>query len=413
VSLGIRAARWAVLAAVVIAACTRPPASVPAPRPDAEQARRDSIERVARATRAADSTARERELERERARENERRAAALIRVCAGGDVTLGTNLDTTWAVVASRRAKRRVPALPSPDSLLSPLRPLLSDAQVVLLNVEGAVGEGDAPFDKCERSTGGCYALRMPLAAAAAIRRVNRKAVVVANLANNHARDAGAEGFAETVRALRDAGVVVTGIDSMATVVTTSAGDSIAFLGFSTSGGLTDLRDLDAVQRHVSRAHASHRRVIVTMHLGAEGASAQRTVDSTERFMNGSRGNPVAFARTSTDAGAQLVIGHGPHVLRAVEWHDRSLVLYSLGNLLTYGPFSHREPMRRGAVACATLDGRGGVHDAVLRPTVQRAPGRVSADRAKRALHIADSLSKLDFPKTGAHISRDGAVRPR
>ena len=413
--LGIRDRRVALPAArrlvfllgVLVAACSRQPAVTPPPREDTAALRRDSVERALRAARAADSAARVRE------RERERRAAALIRICAGGDVTLGTNLDTAWARYASKKLKHPVAALPSPDSLLIPLRPLVADAEVVLLNIEGAVGEGETPVDKCAKTTSGCYALRMPLAAAEAIRKVNSKAIVVANLANNHARDAGAEGLAETVRALRDAGVIVTGIDSLATVVATPAGDTVAILGFSTSTELTDLRDLDAVRRHVTRAATSYRRVVVTMHQGAEGVTAQRTLDSTEMFLKGSRGNPVAFARTSTDAGAHLVIGHGPHVVRAVEWHHGALVLYSLGNLVTYGPFSHREPMRRGAVACATLDGNGGVHDAVLRATVQRAPGRMSADRGRRALRIADSLSKLDFPKTGARISRDGTVRRR
>jgi poly-gamma-glutamate capsule biosynthesis protein CapA/YwtB (metallophosphatase superfamily) len=112
-------------------------------------------------------------------------------------------------------------------------------------------------------------------------------------------------------------------------------------------------------------------------------------------------------------AGADLVIGHGPHVVRAVEWRDSSLVLYSLGNLVTYGPFSHREPMRRGVVACATVDGRGAVRDVRLHPTVQRAPGRVAVDRSRRALTLIDSLSRLDFPRTGARVRRDGrVVRP-
>lgn len=408
VSLGTRRrGTWVVAFALLAAACGQPRATpTPEPQVDTAAARRDSIERAARLARlAADSTA--------RARDEERRASASVRVCAGGDVTLGTNLDTTWTAYASRKLKRRIAALPSPDSLLMPLRPLVADAQVLLLNVEGAVGEGATPLDKCAGTTSGCYALRMPLDAARAIRRVNPHAIVIANLANNHARDAGAEGLAETVRALRDAGVVVTGVDTLATIVATPAGDSIAVIGFSTSGGITDLRDLDAVRRHVSRAAASSRRVIVTMHLGAEGAGAQRTLDSTEKFMNGTRGNPVAFARTSTDAGAHLVIGHGPHVVRAIEWRDRALVIYSLGNLVTYGPFSHREPMRRGAVACATVDGRGLVREAVLRPTVQRAPGHVRADRSRRALHLADSLSRLDFPETGARIARDGTVKRR
>ena len=406
-SLGHTLRRELLLAAVLLAACSQPQTTtIPAPRTDTAAARRDSVERAERHARlTADSIA--------RAREEEKRASASIRICAGGDVTLGTNLDTTWTAYASKKLKRKVAALPSPDSLLMPLHPLVADAQVVLLNIEGAVGEGASPLDKCAGSTSGCYALRMPLDAARAIRRVNAKAIVIANLANHHARAAGAEGLAETVRALRDAGVVVTGVDTMPVIVATPAGDSVAVIGFSTSGGVTDLRDLDAVRRHVARAAASSRRVIVTMHLGAEGATAQRTLDSTEKFMNGTRGNPVAFARTTTEAGAHLVIGHGPHVVRAVEWRDGTLVLYSLGNLVTYGPFSHREPMRRGAVACATVDGRGRVRDAVLRPTVQRAPGHVRADRSRRALHLADSLTRLDFPQSGARIGRDGTVKQR
>ena len=149
------------------------------------------------------------------------------------------------------------------------------------------------------------------------------------------------------------------------------------------------------------------------MHLGAEGATAQRTLDSTERYLDVPRGNPVAFAEAATAAGADLVIGHGPHVIRAGEWRDSSLVLYSLGNLLTYGPFSHREPMRRGAVACATVDGRGAVREARLHATVQHPPGRVSPDRTHRALLLVDSLSRLDFPRTGAHVGKDGRLSRR
>ena len=405
VSIARRRARRAALAVVlsIAAACGRPtppPATVPAPTPapDREAIRRDSIARV-RAAFVAESLS----------RVYAYRDTAKIRVCAGGDVTLGTNLDTTWTAYASRRLKKPVAALPSPDSLIAPLRPLFGGADVVLLNVEGAIGEGDPPIAKCAKSTSGCYALRMPPRAARAIRRASDR-VVVANLANNHARDAGAEGLLETVRRLTDAGVVVTGVDTLPTLVETRHGDTLAILGFATSGPPNDLRDLDAVRRHVARAVASYRRVIVTMHLGAEGAQAQRTLDSAETYLKTTRGNPVAFADAAAGAGADLVIGHGPHVLRAAEWRGQSLVLYSLGNLVTYGPFSHREPMRRGAVACATVDGRGAVSSARLHPTVQRAPGAVRTDRSRRALTLVDSLSKLDFPRSGAKVLKDGRI---
>lgn len=402
--------RISLIALFAAAACVPPaPPAPPAPTTPTRDtaAARDSAEREARAireARRADSIA---VAERERAK----REAATIRVCAGGDVALGTNLDTMWAVRAAKAAKRkRIDPLPDPARLIAPLRPLVEDADVVLLNVEGAIGDSTPPFAKCGKKSTGCYAIRMPSAAAAAIRKVNERAIVVANLANNHARDAGAEGLEVTRRLLGEAGVVMTGVDTLATVVETPAGDTIAFLGFATSGPPNDARDLEAVRRHVERAVAAYRRVVVTMHLGAEGKTAQRTRDSVEIYFEAPRGNPVAFADVAAGAGADLVIGHGPHVLRAAEWRDGTLVLYSLGNLLTYGPFSHGEPMRRGAVACATVDGRGAVSEARLHPTVQTAPGRVASDRRRRAIALVDSLSKLDFPRTGARVERDGTI---
>jgi hypothetical protein len=147
--------------------------------------------------------------------------------------------------------------------------------------------------------------------------------------------------------------------------------------------------------------------------VGAEGRGAQRTPDSTERFAGEDRGNPVAIARTAVDAGADLVIGHGPHVLRAVEWRGTSLVAYSLGNLATYGPFSREPPLDRGAVLCAVLDGDGAVRQAELRATRQQRPGLPYPDLHYTALALVDSLSALDFPATAARIVAGMIRRPR
>jgi poly-gamma-glutamate capsule biosynthesis protein CapA/YwtB (metallophosphatase superfamily) len=336
---------------------------------------------------------------------------AWLRVCAGGDVTLGNNLDTTWVRSASARLGRRVPALPSPDSLLAPLAPLLEDADVVLLNVESAIGSGPPLRHKCVHGSTACFAFRAPPEAAGALRRVATRAAVVGNLANNHARDDGWEGLLVTQRLLTAAGVAVTGIDTLATPVVTAAGDTVAFLGFSPWTG-PDPRDLAAVRRHVARAAAAYPRLVVTMHMGAEGVGAQRTRDAVETYFGEDRGNSVRFARTAVDAGAGLVVGHGPHVMRGVEWHGRGLVFYSLGNLATYGPFSLREPLNRGAVACALLDRGGRVLTAELRSTRLRPPGHVAPDPTGRAAALADSLGRLDFPRTVARVdAATGRVR--
>jgi hypothetical protein len=336
-----------------------------------------------------------------------------VRVCAGGDMTFGTNLDTAWAKIGAHRL-RQLGRSPEPDSLLAPLRPLFADADVLLLNVETAMGTGPATR-KCGPRAQNCYAFRAPPSAAGALRALGDSgAVVVGNVANNHARDAGPRGLDTTIALLRRAGVHVTGADTLATPVLLPDSSTIGILGFYTSFETPDLRDLAAVRRHVARAAEMYGTVIVTAHMGAEGIGAQRTRDSVELFLASKidRGNPVAFARAAFEAGASLVVGHGPHVLRAVEWNGDKLALYSLGNLMTYGPFNNAEPLNRGAVACIDLDS-GRVVGAQLRPTIQVAPGVVLIDGSYRAMRLIDSLGVLDFPTTGARVDVWGdLIRP-
>ena len=336
-----------------------------------------------------------------------------IRLCAGGDITLGSNLDSAWATNAELNLWDRFARRADPDSLLAPVRPLFRDADIVLFNIEGAIGEGPTE-KKCGRRSTSCFAFRQPPSAAAALRRFGSDHTqVVGNVANNHSHDAGVDGLGMTIALLDSAGVNVTGADTLATPVVTVRGDTIGFLGFYTGSDSPDARDLAAVRRHVQRAVETYRTVIVTMHLGAEGAMAQRTRNAVERFVGTGRGNPIAFAHTAISAGATAVIGHGPHVLRAAEWIDSRLVLYSLGNLVNYGTFGLGEPMNHGAVACMNIDGPRTVSGATIQSTVQIAPGVVLEDPSAGSARLIDSLSRLDFPKTGAELSADGSVGRR
>jgi hypothetical protein len=99
--------------------------------------------------------------------------------------------------------------------------------------------------------------------------------------------------------------------------------------------------------------------------------------------------------------------------VRAAQWRGNRLVFYSLGNLLTYGPFNLREPMNRGVVACATVDSAGFVSLPELRPTMQLAPGVLEADSARRTIVLIDSLSALDFPMTGVTVDASGVIGKR
>lgn len=322
-----------------------------------------------------------------------------VRICAGGDVTLGSNIGGR--------------PLLSPDELLAPLRPLLAGSDIVLLNVEGPMGEGPVAT-KCRPRSTRCYQLRQPSTAAAALVRAASPATFVANLANNHALDAGRLGFLTTMQLLESQRALVIGADTLATAVVVAPGDTIGMLGFS-AWSVAGVTDLAAVRRHVERAVARYRRVIVSTHLGAEGQAARHTRDVNEVFAGEQRGNPVQFARVAAAAGASMVIGHSPHVLRAVRYEGQTLVAYSLGNLLTYGPFNVSGPNGRGMVLCATLAGNGSVRDTRAIATQQRAPGMLAADTTGGALRDLQELLRDDFPRDTIMVSRDGSIgrRPR
>jgi hypothetical protein len=413
--------RFGSLACILLVACA-PPAhrTEPAvePSPEVEAAGPDSVAREpAEAEVAAPAEAREPLTEpdtAERLWTEPDSAAALfrtVRACAGGDVLLGNNLDTLWAGRASTRIGVPVDPFPNPDELLAPLGPLIEDADFVLLNIEGAIGEGPAP-PKCRPGSTACYAFRQPVTVAHALGRFAQPASAVGNVANNHALDAGVDGLRATIQNLDDAGVPVTGADTLPTLIVTGNGrDTVAVLGFSTFRAGPNARDLSAVRRHVARAFANYRRVVVSVHMGAEGRGAQRTRHTTETFFGEDRGNPVAFARAAVESGAALVIGHGPHVLRAAEWRGDALIFYSLGNLLTYGPFNQSEPNNRGGIACTAIDGAGRASDAALRATYQMPPGIVNSDPSTRGAFLVDSLSRLDFPETGATVLPDGRIK--
>jgi hypothetical protein len=108
-----------------------------------------------------------------------------------------------------------------------------------------------------------------------------------------------------------------------------------------------------------------------------------------------------------------MVIGSGPHVLRAIESVGPALVAHSLGTLVTYGPFNHSGYNDHGAVLCATLAGDGSVSDAVIRSTAQTSPGYVRADSSGLGAQDIAELSTQDFPKTGVVISAAGEIKPR
>ena len=215
-------------------------------------------------------------------------------------------------------------------------------------------------------------------------------------IANNHAGDFGMEGRATTKQALDDMGILYTGtVGDIATLE--KNGLKIGVIAFSFGGDVYSVLDIPTAQRVVADTKRKHDVVIVSFHAGAEGSDAGHVPKDTERFLGENRGDEYKFAHAVIDAGADLVIGHGPHRLRGAELYKGRLIAYSLGNFCTYKTFGLTGPLGVTTVLKVTLAPNGVLTAAELIPGIIEQPGIPRPDSSGQAVKIVRELSREDF----------------
>jgi poly-gamma-glutamate capsule biosynthesis protein CapA/YwtB (metallophosphatase superfamily) len=277
-------------------------------------------------------------------------------------------------------------------------------ADIVLGNLEGTLT--DETGSKCGRGSVNCFSFRTPPGYA---RWLDHAGFTVLNLANNHAFDFGARGLADTVAALDRHGLLHTGRPGEIVVQRVGA-IRVALVGFSTYRWSNRLTDLAAVRRLVRRADARADVVVVTAHMGAEGTERQHVKRGNEVFLGENRGDPIRFAHAAVDAGADLVVGHGPHVMRGMEWYRGRLIAYSLGNFAGYKVFALGGPLSVSGILRVTLAGDGSFEAGVLVASQLIGKGVPALDPAGRAHGIVRELSRADFGPHAVTISSSGTL---
>jgi len=289
-------------------------------------------------------------------------------------------------------------------------RSFFSDVQtdlagdVVLGNLEGTLSTGGG--SKCGSGSTNCFAFQTPPSYARWLRQAG---FTVMNLANNHAFDFGAGGLRQTTRALAEAGLEWTGRPGQITVQKVG-GIRVALLGFAPYPWAQSLTDIAAAKRLVRKAGRRADVVVVTMHAGAEGSDREHVRLGTETFLGENRGDPERFAHAVVDAGADLVVGHGPHVLRGMEWYKGRLIAYSLGNFAGYKVFALGGPLSTSGILRVTLRGDGKFETGRLVPTHLVGPGLPAIDPAEAAHGVVRTLSREDFGARRVRISPDGIL---
>src|SRR5207249_2911193 len=118
----------------------------------------------------------------------------------------------------------------------------------------------------------------------------------------------------------------------------------LGFVSFAPHNNCLDMNNDSLVQAYIAQVRPLCKVLVVFFHGGAEGTTRTHTPKRREFFYGQDRGDVVHFARLCVDAGADMVIGSGPHVVRGMEVYKEKLIAYSLGNFATYSLFNLRHP---------------------------------------------------------------------
>jgi hypothetical protein len=154
--------------------------------------------------------------------------------------------------------------------------------------------------------------------------------------------------------------------------------------------------------------------VVVQVHMGAEGSDRTHVDPGTEMFLGENRGDPIRFAHAVIDAGADLVVGHGPHVLRGMEFYKGRLIAYSLGNFAGGGgTLSNSGRLGISGVLKVSLKPDGSWVGGQFISTYLNSAGKPTMDGDRRGAALVRGLSRADFPSSGARLAADGRITPR
>ena len=134
-------------------------------------------------------------------------------------------------------------------------------------------------------------------------------------------------------------------------------------------------------------------------------------VRGDEEYLGYNRGSVYRFAHEVVDAGADVVFGHGPHVIRAMELYKDRLICYSLGNFATYRRFNLRGPNGIAPIVKVHVDVGGAFLSGEVVPVYQPGEGGPRIDPSRRAIAKLMELSEADFPGQPLVITEDGSLK--
>jgi hypothetical protein len=313
-----------------------------------------------------------------------------------GDVMLGTDYPSPQYLPPGNNC----------FALLDPVKHLLQNADLTFCNLEGVfAGENGSPKTCKDPKT--CYVFRMP---EGYVNCLTEAGIDVVSVANNHVNDFGYAGRVNAAKILKEAGLHFAGFIDYPYTIFYIDSIRIGFCAFSTNSGVMDMRNSSEAASLVRFLADSCDIVLVSMHGGGEGSDFQHVTRKSETFLGADRGNVYAFAHRMIDAGADLVIGHGPHVTRAMEIYNGRFIAYSLGNFCTYSRFNLDGPNGIAPLVKINVTNEGKFISGNITSIKQTGEGGSQIDEDKKVIFKLQNLQQNDFPDEPLIIDNDGTI---
>jgi poly-gamma-glutamate capsule biosynthesis protein CapA/YwtB (metallophosphatase superfamily) len=276
---------------------------------------------------------------------------------------------------------------------------LLQRPDLMIGNYEGTLSRGGS-----SRCSGGplCYIFQAPPERA---RNLAVAGFDVMNLANNHALDKGENARRQTIAALERVGIAAAGMPGAVTVVQVRD-TRVAIIGFSPYPGTTNMRSTSAIRALVKRADRVGDVVVVAFHAGLEGAAGAHVPMGADYGTN-----TRAALHAAVDAGADVVFGSGPHVVRGVERRRGAFIVYSSGNFAGWHNFALGGFSSQSGVVRVTFRQDGSTIAANWDAVKIGPPGIPRPDRSGQIIRRVAGLSRADFGRSAARFDRRGRFR--
>lgn len=318
-----------------------------------------------------------------------------ISIIAVGDMMLGTNYPNN-SYLPRNLGKQQLERIDS----------LLAGSDILFGNLEGVILNEGGEHKTCKNPKA-CYIFRSPEYMAS---RIKEAGFNLMSVANNHAGDFGLTGRKNTSHVLDSLEINFAGNRIKPFTIFKIDGMKYGFAAFSPNVGTPSINNLDSAVSTVHHLDSLVDIIIISFHGGAEGADYTHVPKKNEYFYGENRGNVYKFAHAMIEAGADVLIGHGPHVPRAIEVYKKRIIAYSLGNFCTYGRFNLRGNNGLAPILKVKINSKGEFMKGRVESATQMGAGTPTPDPTKKAAKLIKKLTEEDFPESEVEVDESGNI---